>query len=224
VSGSWDQTIRVWNAQTGAQVGNPLHGHTSPVNSVEFSPDGRYIVSGSWDQTIQVWDAQTGAQVGNSLQGHTSSVSSVAFSPNGIHIASGSSDGTTQCWDAQTDSSSGQAGNFPTVQIQPHPAPFSPIYMPTSTMLSAFPSASDKLTHMAKHSRHLGHGLFLLDDGWIVGSSDQLFLWVPPSYHPVYWYSPSIRLIVGKVSVLHFNNMAHGSAWHQCFSACSDPM
>jgi len=72
VSGSWDQTIRVWDAQTGAQVGNPLQGHTNSVLSVAFSPDGRHIVSGSWDQTIQVWDAQTGAQVGNPLQGHRS--------------------------------------------------------------------------------------------------------------------------------------------------------
>ena len=29
-----------------------LHGHTSLVCSVAFSPDGRYIVSGSWDNTI----------------------------------------------------------------------------------------------------------------------------------------------------------------------------
>ncbi|KIM53042.1 hypothetical protein SCLCIDRAFT_1223218 [Scleroderma citrinum Foug A] len=48
-----------------------LQGHTLQVNSVAFSPDGRYIVSGSEDRTIQLWDAQTGGQVGNPLQGHT---------------------------------------------------------------------------------------------------------------------------------------------------------
>ena len=58
VSGSRDDTIQVWDAQTGAQVGNPLQGHTSSVSSVAFSPDGRHIVSGSRDDTIQVWDAQ----------------------------------------------------------------------------------------------------------------------------------------------------------------------
>ena len=102
VSSSRDQTIQVWDAQTGGQVGNPLQGHTHWVNSVAFSPDGRHIVSGSWDETIRVWDAQTGGQVGNHLQGHTSSVNSVAFSPDGRHIVSGSLDQTIQVWDAQT--------------------------------------------------------------------------------------------------------------------------
>ena len=102
VSGSYDKTIQVWDAQTGVQVGNSLQGHTQAVNSVAFSPDGRHIVSGSYDKTIQVWDAQTGVQVGNSLQGHTQTVNSVAYSPDGRHIVSGSYDRTNQVWDAQT--------------------------------------------------------------------------------------------------------------------------
>ena len=52
MSGSDDQTIRVWDAQTGGQVGNPLQGHTGVALSVAFSPDGSHIVSGSEDQTI----------------------------------------------------------------------------------------------------------------------------------------------------------------------------
>ena len=52
VSGSTDGTIRLWDAQTGGQVGNSLQGHTGPVYSVAFSPDGRHIVSGSRDKTV----------------------------------------------------------------------------------------------------------------------------------------------------------------------------
>ena len=52
VSGSDDMTVQLWDAQTGAQVGNPLQGHTDSVMSVAFSPDGRHIVSGSYDRTI----------------------------------------------------------------------------------------------------------------------------------------------------------------------------
>ncbi|MEO2032655.1 MAG: WD40 repeat domain-containing protein [Planctomycetaceae bacterium] len=33
-----------------------LYGHSSPVRSVSFSPDGKRIVSGSNDKTVKVWD------------------------------------------------------------------------------------------------------------------------------------------------------------------------
>ncbi|KIM20489.1 hypothetical protein M408DRAFT_81907, partial [Serendipita vermifera MAFF 305830] len=70
-SGSEDETIRVWDAETGEVVAGPLQGHTGWVLSVAFSPDGRRIVSGSLDRTIRVWDAETGEVVAGPLQGHT---------------------------------------------------------------------------------------------------------------------------------------------------------
>ena len=44
-------------------------GHTGPVSSVAFSPDGRRIVSGSGDKTLKVWDAATGQET-LTLKGH----------------------------------------------------------------------------------------------------------------------------------------------------------
>ena len=43
---------------------NKLEGHTGEVNSVSFSPDGKFIVSGSADKTVRVWDATNGVEVG----------------------------------------------------------------------------------------------------------------------------------------------------------------
>ena len=40
-----------------------LVGHTAPVNSVAFSPDGLRVVSGSDDTLVKIWNATTFNQV-----------------------------------------------------------------------------------------------------------------------------------------------------------------
>jgi WD40 repeat protein len=61
VSGSEDNTLKVWDAATGQET-LTLTGHMGEVTSVAFSPDGTRIVSGSWDKTLKVWDAATSSQ------------------------------------------------------------------------------------------------------------------------------------------------------------------
>ena len=99
-SGSFDKTVKLWDAQTGA-LKRTLTGHGDAVFSVAFSPDGRTVASGSWDKTVKLWDAQTGA-LSRTLSGPTHNVYSVAFSPDGKTLASGSLDNTVKLWDAQT--------------------------------------------------------------------------------------------------------------------------
>eukprot|EP00741_Cyanophora_paradoxa_P007689 tig00001181_g7438.t1 len=55
VSGGSDQTIRVWDAETGEQL-QKLQGN-GPVASVAISMDGQRIVSGHFDVSVRVWDA-----------------------------------------------------------------------------------------------------------------------------------------------------------------------
>ena len=82
-SGSGDNTIRLWDAKTGAAIGEPLRGHTDWVRSVAFSPDGAQIASGSKDGTVRLWDAKTSAAIGEPFHDHTRSVQHVVFSPDG---------------------------------------------------------------------------------------------------------------------------------------------
>jgi WD40 repeat protein len=56
VTASADKTARVWDAQTGKQLGEPMK-HEAAVRSAKFSPDGKRIVTASEDKTARVWDA-----------------------------------------------------------------------------------------------------------------------------------------------------------------------
>jgi WD40 repeat protein len=107
-SGSYDKTVRLWDAATGAPRGEPLEGHSNWVSSVAFSPDGRLVASGSYDKTIRLWDAATGVPRGEPLKGHSNWVNSVAFSPDGKLVASGSVDMTVRLWDAATGAPRGE--------------------------------------------------------------------------------------------------------------------
>jgi WD40 repeat protein len=107
-SGSWDKTVRLWDAATGRPVGEPLTGHREGVSRVALcvSPsDGRLLVaSGSRDRTVRLWDAATGRPIGEPLTGHSEGVNGVALcvsaSDGRLLVASGSNDNTVRLWDA----------------------------------------------------------------------------------------------------------------------------
>jgi hypothetical protein len=80
-SGSGDNTVRVWDVQTG-ECQHTLEGHSGSVSSVVFSPDGSRVASGSDGKTVRVWDVQTG-ECQHTLEGHSGSVYSVVISPDG---------------------------------------------------------------------------------------------------------------------------------------------
>ena len=115
--------MRLWDVATRRQIGDPLTGHTSPVNSVAFSPDGKTLASGSADGTVRLWDVATRRQIGNNLTGG-SAVNSVAFSPDGKTLASGSADDTVRLWDVATgqqigDPLTGHTGAVNSVAFSP---------------------------------------------------------------------------------------------------------
>src|SRR5262249_14331001 len=76
-------------------------GHTNTIESVAFSPDGRYSLTGSADNSARLWDASTGQELRQFL-GHTNTVETVAFSPDGRSIVTGSTDNAVRWWDANT--------------------------------------------------------------------------------------------------------------------------
>ena len=57
VTGSFDKTVRIWDAESGTQLAC-LAGPEGSIWSVAFAPDGRWIASGSADCTVRIWDAK----------------------------------------------------------------------------------------------------------------------------------------------------------------------
>ena len=72
-------------------------GHYSPVCSIIFYPNGKYLASGSSNKTIGLWRVSSGKLI-KTFIGHSSHVCSVIFSPDGKYLASGSADKTIGLW------------------------------------------------------------------------------------------------------------------------------
>ena len=72
LSGSYDNTLKVWNLDTNTVIAT-LDGHTSYVNCCAVFAEGRRALSGSSDRTLKVWDLDTNTVIAT-LAGHSSTV------------------------------------------------------------------------------------------------------------------------------------------------------
>ncbi|XP_023813495.1 F-box/WD repeat-containing protein 7 isoform X1 [Oryzias latipes] len=96
VSGSDDNTLKVWSAVTGKCL-RTLVGHTGGVWSSQMREN--IIISGSTDRTLKVWNAETGECI-HTLYGHTSTVRCMHLHEK--RVVSGSRDATLRVWDIET--------------------------------------------------------------------------------------------------------------------------
>ncbi len=93
--------VRVWDFDE-ARWALEWKAHPTWIESVEFSPDGGWIVTaGRQDHTAKVWDARSG-RLQATLRGHVDNLVRASFSPDSARVATVSSDRTARIWDART--------------------------------------------------------------------------------------------------------------------------
>lgn len=95
-TGGWDQTVRVWNADTGENISIIETG--TPVNALAFSHDGQVLAVGGHDGRIQTWRVTEG-RFGPVLGGHAMGITKLAASPLDMRLLSAGIDGTVRLWD-----------------------------------------------------------------------------------------------------------------------------
>jgi len=75
-----------------------LVGHTSSVNTINISRDGRYIVSGGADSTIRIWDGITHKEI-RKISDVNTVILTIAIVRNGTQIVSGGMEALGRVWD-----------------------------------------------------------------------------------------------------------------------------
>ena len=96
MTGSWDRSVRIWNLETGKEVG-VLRGHTRGVRALQF--DATKLVTGSMDSTLKIWNWRTGECM-RTLRGHRDAVICLTYDKQ--LLVSGSGDSTIRVWDFGT--------------------------------------------------------------------------------------------------------------------------
>jgi WD40 repeat protein/tRNA A-37 threonylcarbamoyl transferase component Bud32 len=99
VTGSYDQEVRVWNAESGEFV--RAFNQVGVIKDVDIGHDCQTILSGGDDRKAQLWSLQSSAALGQPLQ-HVSKVAKVALSPDCQVALTIGEDGSARVWDTRT--------------------------------------------------------------------------------------------------------------------------
>jgi WD40 repeat protein/serine/threonine protein kinase len=98
-SGGLDETVKLWDAKTGALL-SELKGHAGPVAAVAFDRKGETLASGGYDRSVRLWSVADGRRLPDPRgRPHLDWVTGLAFDKNGETLASACDDCTIKLWD-----------------------------------------------------------------------------------------------------------------------------
>lgn len=107
VTGSLDQTARVWNYETQQEI-QKFTDQLVQVKDVQFSPDGKQLATAAWDKSILLRSTKDWS-IQHKLEGHVSIVNAITYGNDGDYLLSGGGNNTVSeadnsiiCWNTQT--------------------------------------------------------------------------------------------------------------------------
>ncbi|KAF9172104.1 hypothetical protein BGX20_006334 [Mortierella sp. AD010] len=102
VSGSSDNTLRIWDTETGSCL-RTLEGHSSRIWDVSSNDSGSNVASASGDSTVKIWDIKGSSDPCRAtLSGHSGDVYTVKYHPTSAHVVSGGYDKIVRLHDLVT--------------------------------------------------------------------------------------------------------------------------
>ncbi|WP_067719151.1 WD40 repeat domain-containing serine/threonine protein kinase [Nocardia yamanashiensis] len=67
-TGGEDGAVRIWDARTGAAIGDALPGPANAVCGLAFAPDATVLAATGWDRLVRLWDTGTGEALGEPFE------------------------------------------------------------------------------------------------------------------------------------------------------------
>lgn len=96
-TGSFDEHINIYKADSPFHLVKTLTGHMGPVNVVAFNKTGKLLASASEDRVIFLWDSLW--RLSKRFEAHRDKVNCLIFDNYGRYLFSGSDDKTFIVWD-----------------------------------------------------------------------------------------------------------------------------
>jgi len=81
---SFDSMVKLWDVNSGRCL-RTLAGHTDPVYTLDYSPNGHFLASGSFDRCLNIWSAKDGALL-KTFRGN-GGIFEVAWNPAGDKVS-----------------------------------------------------------------------------------------------------------------------------------------